>query len=792
MTDDLGRTDENASVHGTAPRRRALGAISPEWWLQGLIAASVIACGFSDFLVHRGPSGYNTIWDGWIYNIAQSLPVIPMLIRVRRTPELRSAWLAMAAGVTLNSLGNLLYTFHDQNLRPIPDPAPSDALYLLSYVAFIVGVLLSTQSSFGRLHASVRLDGAITGLAIGAVAGVLWFGPVLQVSGHPLQVAVEMAYPVGDLVLIVLLVAGLAPHRYRPDWPTALLMMGVLWFVIGDVVSMDQIAANTYVTGTLLDETWPVGLFCMGLAASLGRRPDGGTPSASSRTPGGITVVPVVFGLVSLAVIAADLHKRYSVVVMLMAIGALVLVIGRMWLTLREVRHSAENYQDARTDYLTGLPNRRAFLERAQSAFPLGQGSGGGVLLIDLDGFKEVNDALGHVVGDLLLCAVAKRFAGRLGSRGTLARVGGDEYACALPAVAEPELVAVGHELSQALSDPFVLDGVSVRIGASIGVAMRRSLELTAGELLRSADVAMYAAKQAQAELAVYKTADDPNSRERLALLDSLRDAIGLRSFIIHYQPTLDMRTGAVHGVEALVRWPHPDLGLLYPDSFIPLAERAGIMPRLTRVVLEQAVAEAARFNLSGRPLQLSVNISRYDLVDEGLADYVDNLLALHGLRHDLLTLEITESGLGGDPERAARSVRELRARGLRISIDDYGVGYSSMSRLLEMPIDELKIDKSFVFALISDDRAEAIVRSAIALARALGITVVAEGIESEEVLRLLRSLGTDIGQGYFISRPLAPVQLYEYLADRGTTRLDLPTPACSPSAAESRVALGR
>ena len=246
-----------------------LGSHPRELGIQGVIAGLAIVYGVSTFVVHRPPSGYNTIWDGWIYTAAETLPVIPVLLRPRRSSELRSAWLAMAAMIVLNTLGDLVYTYHDQNLLPIPDPAPSDVLYLLSYGAFIVGVALLTQSSFGRVHASVRLDGAIAGLAMGAVAAMVWFGPLLRVGGRPLQVAVAMAYPLADLVLIVLLVAGLAPHRYRPNSSTVLLLAGVASFVLGDVIYMNRSVAGTYVAGAPLDETWIIGLCLVGLAASV-------------------------------------------------------------------------------------------------------------------------------------------------------------------------------------------------------------------------------------------------------------------------------------------------------------------------------------------------------------------------------------------------------------------------------------------------------------------------------------------------------------------------------------------
>jgi diguanylate cyclase len=751
--------------------------------LQGLIVVMVIAYGVSTLVVHRPPSGYNTFWDGWVENIASVLPAIPLLLRARRSRELRWAWLAMAAGVILYTMADLVYLFHDENLKPIPSPAPSDAFFLSCNAAFIVGFAILTQSSFGRVHASVRLDGAIAGLAIAAVAGVIWFEPMLDLSGRPFQAAVDLAYPVCALVLLVLLVAGLAPHRYRPNWTTVLLMIGVAWSVVGSVIFLKESAAGTYVAGTLLEETWLLSFFFIGLAASVRDRRRSGGRRAPVSLPAGIAVVPVVFGVVSLGVLATSLYRHDSSVVVTFAIAALGLVICRMAMTLREVRHSTANHQDARTDYLTGLPNRRAFLERLESTLFSEQRATGyaGVLLVDLDGFKEVNDALGHTAGDELLCVVAKRFEQRLGNRGVLARIGGDEYACACPVTGEEDLVAIARDLSQALSDPCVLDGMSVRVGASIGVAVSRPGAKTNGELLRCADVAMYEAKRTQSGVAAYRAEADPNSRERLALIDALRDALGAQALILHYQPTLDMRTGTISGVEALVRWQHPSLGLLYPDSFIPLAEQNGLMPQLTRAVLGMAVTQAARLDRAGHRIGMSVNISRYDLVDEDLAGYVDDLLALHGFPPDRLTLEVTESALGGDPDRAGRCVLKLRARGLRVSIDDFGVGYSSMSQLLGLAIDELKIDKSFTLRLTSDPRAEAIVRSTIELARALSLTLVAEGIETEEVLHSIRSLGADIGQGYLISRPLTSDQLDEYLAhpDR-LDRLVLPEPSYS------------
>ncbi|HUB71160.1 MAG TPA: EAL domain-containing protein [Acidimicrobiales bacterium] len=730
--------------------------------MQALIAALVLAYGVSTLAVHRPPSGYTTIWDGWVYTFAEALPVIPCLMCVRREPGLRVAWVAMSLRILLYTTGDLVWSYHDQNEHPIPSPAVSDIFYLLAYAAFIVAIVAFVREPFRRAQASARLDALIAGVTAAAVSAMLWLEPVLVVSGRPLAAAVNIAYPCSDLALLVLLVSGLSVQRRVPGLRPCLLMASIAWFVVGDLIWLNLSATNSYVAGTPLDVTWLIGLYLGGLAATVRPPRPWRVPAGS---PSSLAVVPVGSGLVSLAVIVVSLLRGDPVVVPLLAVCALVLVIGRMGMTLRAVNESTQsNFRDARTDYLTGLPNRRAFLDRVATAC-LDDPSGAGVLLIDLDGFKEVNDALGHASGDELLKLVGGRFVRELAGRGALTRLGGDEYACICEGVGESELVAIGKALRDSLREPCVLDGVSVRVGASIGVAMAADGHPVAADLLRCADVAMYEAKRARSHVAVYRPELDPHNRERLEFLGCLRQAVDNRSLTLHYQPTLDMRTLRPLGVEALVRWEHPELGLLYPGSFIPLAERVGLLPDITRSVVDQAVSHAASLTRAGRYLQMSVNISRFDLVDEELPSYIDDVLARNAFPPERLTLEITESALSADQERAVRCVRDLRDKGIRISVDDYGVGYSSMSQLLVLEIDELKIDRSFVTGLRSGTRAQAIVRSAVELARALGVTVVAEGIETRAVFDLLRDLGADIGQGYLIGRPMAPRRLEEYLA---------------------------
>jgi diguanylate cyclase len=761
---------EHRTLHRLRSSIASLRSSPAQFWTQLLAAAVIIAYTASTLFVARPPSGYDSIWDGWIGNLASILPMIPIALRVASTSRFRAAWVTMLIGISLYNAGNLIYLWHDQNLNPIPSPAPSDGAYLLAYVFFATGIVLLTQRNFGIVAISTRLDGAITGLSIGALAGMLWFNRVLSISGRPLQVVVGMAYPLMDLVMLVVLFSALAPLHYRPNRSTLLLMLGMTAFVIGDVIYLNEVAANTYVQGTLLDASWAIGIWLMGLAAWPREDRRAVPRMAQSSVPNGITHVPIIFGTLSVFVLGVSLVHHIPRVASLMALGALCLVIVRMGMTLRAVRVAEkDNYSVARIDELTGLRNRRAFFEEGEQRFAdRGEDQRIGVIVIDLDGFKEINDTLGHSAGDELLRIVSKRFASKADGRGQIARIGGDEFAGTFEIDSVAEIVAIAQETAAMFTDPVSIDDLTVRVGGSIGIALCPEHALTQADLLRCADIAMYEAKGEHMSIRLYRPEDDVHTRDRLSLIDDLRTTTWERDLVMHYQPTLDLRTGEILGVEALVRWRHPVFGLLYPDDFVPLCERIGMIRTLTRTVIELAVAELARLERRGLTLQMSVNISRLDLLDDELPGYVDVVLAQHHVAPDRLTLEVTETAISQDPALASKSIVHLRERGMRISIDDFGVGYSSLSQLLELPVDELKIDKSFVLALGVDARARAVVTATIELARALGLTVVAEGIESGLSLQTVEELGVDVAQGYFVACPYTSAQLDAHLATLG------------------------
>ena len=430
------------------------------------------------------------------------------------------------------------------------------------------------------------------------------------------------------------------------------------------------------------------------------------------------------------------------------------------WLTsfvTRALRRTAVEQEElARTDSLTGLPNRRALLERLGEAGEAGAACA--LLLLDLDGFKDVNDTLGHAMGDRLLTEVGCRLRGEIRTGDLVARLGGDEFAVVLPDVVDPvEASAAADRLARALAEPFPLDGLLLTVSASTGIALSPQHARDARDLLQRADVAMYVAKASAATSALYDEDQDRNTTDRLLLLADLKEGLARGELSLVYQPCFDLQTdGRCRAVEALVRWHSPTRGLVSPAEFVPLCERSGLVRELTSFVLGEALRQLRAWQDQGCVLNLAVNLSPSNLSEEDLPEQVAELLAQHGIGADRLVFEITESAVIPDPVRAGRVLGGLVDLGVDIAIDDFGTGWSSMSRLLELPLSALKVDRSFVADLPSGPGA-AIVSATTTLAHDLGLFVVVEGIETQEQLVAATHLGCDVAQGFLLSRPLAP-----------------------------------
>jgi diguanylate cyclase len=418
-------------------------------------------------------------------------------------------------------------------------------------------------------------------------------------------------------------------------------------------------------------------------------------------------------------------------------------------------------------DALTGLPNRTLLADRFEQALRAGNrdATTTALLLIDLDRFKEVNDTLGHHVGDQLLAQIGPRLAGVLRGADTVARLGGDEFAVLLPAVdGLTGALDVASRLRDALTEAFRVEDVELDIDASIGVVISGAHGDDAQTLLQRADIAMYVAKQQKRGVVVYDPENDDHSPERLSLLGQLRRGIERGELFLHYQPKINLKTREVVGVEALVRWQHPERGVVPPIDFIPLAEHTGLIGPLTMSVLNMALAQAKVWADGGHHIPVAVNISARNLTDDEFANKVKRLLDEHAVASGLLEVEVTESAVMLEPERAAQILNQLHAIGVRIAIDDFGAGYTSLAQLKNLPISELKIDKSFILTMHSNSDDAMIVKSMVDLGHSLNMKVVAEGIETAQAVNALTDLQCDIGQGYHLCRPaLADALMHWY-----------------------------
>jgi diguanylate cyclase (GGDEF)-like protein len=444
-------------------------------------------------------------------------------------------------------------------------------------------------------------------------------------------------------------------------------------------------------------------------------------------------------------------------------------------------------------DPLTGLPNRQWLLERIWTALDDAEriGARAALMLIDLDRFRSVNDTLGHLAGDRLLLQIADRLRLALPRGAEAARLGGDEFAVLLPvADSTTSATRVARGLVAALSSPLDLDGLTLVLEASAGVAVFPDHALDAEGLLRRADVAMYQAKRDRTGVEVYESKRDSNTPDRLGLLGDLRRALDAHEVQLHYQPKVRF-DGQVAGLEALVRWVHPERGKVPPDEFIAIAESSGLMPHLTEYVLETALGQVARWRAQGLRVPVAVNVSPRDVHTPGFAGSVAARLARHGVPAGALQLEITEHVLLEDPQRAADTLAGLTGHGVKMSLDDFGTGYSSLVHLRRLPVSELKIDRSFVARLAVDTEDAEIVRCTVDLAHSLGLLVVAEGVEDDETWERLRDLGCDAVQGWLVAAAMPPEETTAWLRARGSQGWQRPRAALPAAAADDPGVIG-
>jgi len=489
----------------------------------------------------------------------------------------------------------------------------------------------------------------------------------------------------------------------------------------------------------------------------------------SSGRGGGVFEMYMPYAPVA-AAIRSDL--RALALILLAGVGflwaALFPIVARASRRLR--RHAAETEYLALHDRLTALPNRTLYLDRGRQVLLAAtrRGDRVGALVVDVDRFKEINDTLGHRYGDALLRQVEPRLRSGLRAGDTVARLGADEFGVLLADVGDTAgAIDVVNRIREAIERPFVVDDVPIAVEATVGVALFPDHAENMDDLLQKADVALHAAKAGKSGWQLYEPRADEEARPRLTLLPELREALDADQLVLHYQPQLDVATGAVSNVEALVRWLHPTRGLLAPVEFLPAAEQTGLIHSLTHRVLDEALGQCKRWQRAGFELGVAVNLSARSLGSSELAKQVRELLEKRQVPANSLTLELTESAIMSDPFRAVIVLSELRQMGVRLSIDDFGTGYSSLAYLKRLPVTEIKIDRSFVSNVAADEDDAAIVRSTIQLAESLRLDVVAEGVETTRAFEALNGFGCRRVQGFFLTRPLPASELEQWLRNR-------------------------
>lgn len=712
--------------------------------LVGAYVVSVIARG----------GNVNSEWlDSWAVDGLELVTSAVCLLRVAVRRPGRMVALTLGCAVLCWGLGDTIVSIQN---GPTPSMA-ADVCYLAFYPLAYWAVVMLMRQQVAKLGTPTWLDGAVAGLGAAAVCAAFAFrGLEHSLGGSTLTTAMNVAYPIGDVLLLALVVGGTAmlADRKRSTWMLVAIACGIN--AVGDTFNLLHNSVGASAVGQSFNATaWPVAIFLMALAVWL--QPERTMQPAKEVTPG--FVLPSLAAAAGLVILTVGAVHPIGRVAIALAAGALVAAGVRMTLSVGTLRTmTLQRHRQSMTDELTGLGNRRYLLHVFDAymgeSIPVEQAMA--VLFVDLDGFKEVNDSFGHAAGDHVLRQIGPRLASSLRRTDVLVRLGGDEFAVLLPGADSSHAVVVAQRLAAGLTEPFTLDLLPITISASIGISVAPTDATDLAELLRCADAAMYRAKLSRSAYQFYDRAIDDDA-DMLRLTEELRVAVAEGQLVLHFQPQLDLRNGSVSTVEALVRWLHPRLGMISPLKFLPLAEEAGLMPALTARVLDDALAQCAAWRAQGLSITVSVNVSPTNLLAQGFAELVEGTLARHRLPGDALVLEITETCIVSDYERTRHVIERLRQCGVVTSIDDFGAGFTSLAHLANLAVAELKLDQTFVADLATQERERdlELVRSTIGLGHALGLRVVAEGIETPETLSLLAALGCDLAQGFLISKPV-------------------------------------
>jgi diguanylate cyclase (GGDEF)-like protein len=750
-------------VDAAHPWRRAL------WAGYGLLG--VLLVGFAISRLLRPPGSYWTWLDGWSVDGFELTGAGLCLAKGLVARRGRVAVLSLGTALLAWGIGDTILTVQSLGGASAPTPSWPDVLYLLFYPLAYSAIALFVRAQRHRHSAPIWLDGLAAGLGAAAICAGFAFHRIVDLTGTGgLGTVVNLAYPIGDLLLLALVVGSTAVLGEARKLPWLLLSAGCALNVLGDTSNLLERSLGRSGGGSFFDAVaWPSSILLMSAAVWLRSTPP--DPLALRRPTA--LLVPVVAATSGLVILVTGTLRPMNRTALILATATLLAAGSRLALSAYALRAvSEERHRQSFTDELTGLANRRFLFIGLREFFADYDDTdtpdrGLAFLFVDLNDFKEINDSFGHPSGDELLRQLGPRLAGSLRSSDLLVRFGGDEFAVVLIDGDTEYAIEVAQRLAASLREPFDLGDISVSISASIGIAVAPFHARDAAGLIRDADVAMYRAKAAGSEFAVYE--EDLDTEGRLRSAGELRTAIERGHLVLHYQPQLDLRTGTIKGVEALVRWAHPRLGLLPPERFLSVAEDAGLMRSITNFVLEEALSQGAAWRRAGVAPVIAVNVSPTNLLEAGFTDLIRHLLKRHGLAPDALVLEITETCIISEFEKSRLVIEELRDLGLVVSIDDFGSGFTSLAHLGHLAVGELKLDRLFLAGLAAETRARnlELVRATIDLAHTMELRVVVEGIEDQATLDLVSDFGCEIVQGYFISRPLPADDVLGWLRSR-------------------------
>ncbi|MBX9246061.1 EAL domain-containing protein [Actinotalea ferrariae] len=671
-----------------------------------------------------------------------------LLLVARRERHRRVPLVVLAGAIGLWAVGSASVSL-GQTVGAVTFPAPGEILCLASYVGLAAFLLLDARRR-PTTTAAVWLEAAVI---CGASVCLAAFAVLTPLSGAfaagGLTLLLAILFPLMNLLLAALVLAQALLHQRARTRRTLALMAGFVGLAVADCTFIVAIVTTqTYSASLTMDALWG-GSFALVVGAACAPR----GPEVAGPAPRPAGAVLVTGAALAVVLLVLDPAGAVGWVIKGFAIATLLTAGARTVLALNEARGAAEALRLSLTDELTGLPNRRALVAAGDDA--LRRGRPVGVMLLDVDGFKDINDSLGHSVGDDVLVTLGHRLRATLDAKVVVARLGGDEFAVLAEQREVLALFDLAQQVRTALASPLRVAGMDLILDASVGIATREDDTASATELLRRADIAMYEAKQARCGVLLFDSSQDGVAAHRLRQGEALRAGIASGQLVVWYQPQIDARTRQVVAVEALVRWAHPTDGLLSPVSFLPDARRSGLMGPLTETVMRQVIADTLRWRAAGLTFRVAMNWAPPELVGGALLPKLFEALDESGLPADCLLIEVTEDSFLADPERARAALHQLRAHGVGVSIDDYGTGFSSLAYLRDLPVEELKMDRSFVRAVATDERSRMIVQSTTQMARALGLRLVAEGVEDHGAATHLVPLGVDVLQGYHIGRPM-------------------------------------